>query len=529
MPTTTNLLSRPGGSRARGWMAAVLAGALIGSALGSPATAAPPEPLTLTHGMASGDVTPTSAVIWGRASGPARMHVEYSTDPGLAAARSSGATAVDETSDFTGTVRLDRLDPGTRYYYRVWFSGPGGGRAASTGPIGTFVTAPDPDTPEPVTLVWGGDLGGQRYCRQVGEGYAIFGAMAALRPDLFVANGDMIYADGDCPAEGPDGPGGWENIPGDFPSVTSPSVDWTDLSAVREVYRAHWRYNREDPHFQELLRTVPMYSQWDDHEVINDFGAPWTYWNSANEDRDGYPNLVAAGRDTLFEWSPIDRDPEDPNRIYRSFRWGADAELFIVDARSYRSRNDLPDGPGKTLLGEEQLAWLQEGLASSTATWKIVSMDVPISIPTGSNAAVFGRDAWANGTSPDFSAETGFERELGELLGLLDEEDVENVVFITTDVHFAETIAYSTDVDGDGDPLVFHELVSSSLNASRGTPGALDPSFSPIPLYAEGGVFSFGHLRIERGPDGAAHLHADVRDEAGVVRPGSAIDLAPTA
>ena len=47
-----------------------------------------------------------------------------------------------------------------------------------------------------------------------------------------------------------------------------------------------------------------MYSQWDDHEVINDFGAPWTYWNSATIDRAGFSNLVAQGLATFFAYSP---------------------------------------------------------------------------------------------------------------------------------------------------------------------------------------------------------------------------------
>ena len=33
-----------------------------------------------------------------------------------------------------------------------------------------------------------------------------------------------------------------------------------------------------------------------------------------------------------------------------------------------------------------QLGWLQAGLSSSPATWKIVSYDVPIGFPTGSKA-----------------------------------------------------------------------------------------------------------------------------------------------
>jgi hypothetical protein len=31
--------------------------------------------------------------------------------------------------------------------------------------------------------------------------------------------------------------------------------------------------------------------------------------------------------------------------------WADDLELFLLDQRSYRSRNDAPDGPGKTMLG----------------------------------------------------------------------------------------------------------------------------------------------------------------------------------
>ena len=81
--------------------------------------------------------------------------------------------------------------------------------------------------------------------------------------------------------------------------------------------------------------------------------------------------------------------PDEPYRIYRSFRWGRQAELFLLDARSYRSLNDLPDRADneKTLLGREQLDWLRGGLARSSATWKIVSTDVPLSIPTGTRVS----------------------------------------------------------------------------------------------------------------------------------------------
>lgn len=481
-----------------------------------PAGAAPPAPAVLTHGVAVGDVTDTSAVLWARVDRPARVHFEVATDAAFRRKEAVVTAAADPDADLTAHAPVGGLRPGTDYVFRAWASGAEGGASAAV--LGSFRTAPDPGEAAPVRLVWGGDVGGQGYCRNVATGgYRIFAEMGELSPDLFVANGDMIYADGTCPA---DGPGDWENVPGDFASIAA--VDWTDPAAVAGVYEGHWRYNREDPFLQGFLAGVPMVAQWDDHEVINDFGAPWTYWNSATVGRAGFPAIVEAGRDTFFAYSPMMHDPADPNRIYRSFDWGANLDLFVVDARSYRSRNDLPDTPEKTLLGADQLSWLVDGITGSDAVWKVVSSDVPISIPTGSTT--FGRDAWANGVG-----ETGFERELTGLLADLDAADTENLVFITTDVHFAQTIRYSLDADGDGDLLVFHELVSGPLNAVRGNPGTLDPTFSPVSLYAEGGIFNFGFLDIVPGADGAPVLRADVRDENGIVRPGSAIELVPSA
>jgi alkaline phosphatase D len=272
-----------------------------------------------------------------------------------------------------------------------------------------------------------------------------------------------------------------------------------------------------------------MYTQWDDHDVINDFGAEWDYWNLDNQDRPGFPNIVAAGRKALFDYNPIDKNQDDPNQIFRSFNWGQYLDLFIVDARSYRSQNHLADTPenDKTLLGAQQLEWLKQGLTESNALWKVVSVDVPVSIPGGGGqAAVFGRDGWANGTAPDFSEQTGFERELTDLLSFLDDKDVQNLVFVTTDAHWATNISYETDANGDDGTLVFHEFVSGPLSAGLGTPSNLDPTFNPTTLYAEGRIFNFGYLRVEE-QNGSVNLLVDIRDEAGEVRPGSEVVLTP--
>lgn len=467
--------------------------------------------LLVTHGAAVGEVTDRSAVVWARSSATAEMVVAYASGdatPAMVRARS------EAERDLTATVRLENLTPATLYRYRVHFEA--GGEASET-VEGTFRTAPSPESRATVRFVVGGDLGGHGFCREETAGYAFFDRMRELRPDFFIANGDMIYADSDCPEARPDG---GRNIPGDFPRIDDPAVDWTDAAGVREVYLAHWRYNRSDPSFQRFLLEVPMYSQWDDHEVINDFGAGWPKLAAATE-REGYPVLVRAGRETLFDFHPLWPNPEEPHRIYRSFRWGADGELFLLDARSYRSANSQEDSPGggKTLLGRAQLDWLKNGLGSSNATWKIVSSDVPLSIATGTRAEVYGRDAFADG-DPSGAPRTGSETELRELLSHLDHEDVRNVVFVVTDVHFATSLRYEIDLDSDGDKLLFHELVSGPMSAGLSEPRAPDTTFRPQVLYVEGGFFNFGFASAD-----GSRLVYEVRDDRGRVREGSRLTI----
>ena len=503
------------------------------------------DSLVISHGIASGDVTNDSAVIWSRSNQEAQMHVVYDTNSNFSQPKLTNATTPgNQTTDYTSQVKLEGLSPDTLYYYRVWFSTTPLSQVNKTTSLasdiltGSFRTSPSPSLPssnKPISFIFAADLGGQNHCRQVDKGgYYIFEKMKELSPDFFIANGDMIYAADKCPVQGPSDD--WKNIPGNFSGVADPEINWNNTEQVRDIYLKHWQYNRADPYLQSFLQNTSMYSQWDDHEVINDFGALWPYWNPFNKDREGYSNIVNEGRKVFFDYSPIDRNLDQNNRIYRSFNWGPNLDLFILDGRSYRSPNSMADTPenNKTMLGTEQLEWLEQGLMNSSAIWKVISSDIPISVPTGANASILGRDGWANGNETNFSSETGFERELQQLLRFLDESNIENVVFVTTDVHFPSNIQYEIDANNDGDKLIFHELISGPLSAFRfGTPGGapipkLDITFNPKILYEEGGIFNFGHVQVQKNPDdNLVHLTAQIVDDNGLTRPNSTLDLKP--
>ncbi len=482
---------------------------------------------TLPPRIASGDVTSTGAMVWGQVDMAAEMEVEYSLDSQFVDSMRVQGPVVDESCDFSGQIELHNLVPASRYFYRVLFrdrlahaDAPSG---LTTSATGTFQTAPMPTISAPVRFVFSGDLGGQGFCRHTAEGYRIFSALLERRPDFFIASGDFIYADSICPSQGP---AGWTNVPGAFAGINDAKVDWMDPTAVRALYRDHWRYQFEDEQLSTFLRQVPIYPQWDDHEVINDAGWGWDYWNADAQTREGFKNVVAAGVEAFFQHLPIRRNSMDRQRTYRQFQWGQDLDVMLLDGRSYRSRNDAPDEAGKTLLGRQQLAWLKDTLAHSRATWKVVSVDVPLSVPTGSK---FGRDAWANGDTMDPAGRTGFEHELLDLMRFLDDQQVKNVVFLAADVHFAAQIQYAIDLNGDGNPLIMHELIAGPLSAMRRQPPAagFDSTLHPLVLYAEGGFSNFGSVTIARQADGHVHLIAQVYDEQGNLRPGSTFDLKP--
>ncbi len=151
-----------------------------------------------------------------------------------------------------------------------------------------------------------------------------------------------------------------------------------------------------------------MYSQLDDHEVINDFGANWDHFIDYPLKK-GFPTLVKAGYKAFFNYSPmkigdtnitsnsiISNNSNSSNQIYRHFNWGKDLDLFLLDDHSYRSLNNLPDNSinNKTLLGKEQLHWLENGLLNSKVTWKIISATIPVTIPNCYNGTR-GCDNWA--------------------------------------------------------------------------------------------------------------------------------------
>jgi alkaline phosphatase D len=459
--------------------------------------------LTATHGVMIGEVRPDSALIWARAGGEGFMHVRVR----LAGEKhwKSFTLPVQAEHDFTGKLGLVGLQPGTGYRYQVWFTGTQETQAIPLDAVeGEFTTPPKANQPDVVTFAWGGDLGGQNVCRDRQQGYPIFQAIHALELDFFLGLGDMIYADGICEATGHFG-----NIqtPGDFPQAARLDEFW-----------AHWKYNRADPGLQRLLKRVPYYAVWDDHEVLNDFGPQ-------HDTRDTPPytpghHLLPIGLAAFLDYHPIENALNHPQRLYRHFRWGKHLEVFLLDTRQHRDANLAKDDPGqpKTLLGREQLNWLKQRLGQSDATWKIIISSVPLAIPSGSPER--GRDGWAN-----LGQDTGFERELLDILRFMRDQSLNNTVWLTTDVHFAQVLRYTPFPANPS--FRVHEFVAGPLSAGLFPKRDLDPTLNPQSLFFYGPKsteaittyeqakpwFNFGYVAV----NAQGSLRVEIRNVTGEV------------
>ena len=200
--------------------------------------------MEIDQGIASGDVTNDSAVIWSRSNSDSIMNIQYGNSLYLNdSSNNIYKTSVNSSTNYTGHIKLTNLKPNTAYYYKIWFSDEGNA-VKSNNLTGKFKTAPNKNTAlKEINFVIGGDLSGSStnatLCRQTGIGYPIFSIMKSLNSDFFIFNGDQIYADNTCP---PDIKNRnypyWKNIPGNFSSVDD--IDWNNVSKLYDTY--HWLF-----------------------------------------------------------------------------------------------------------------------------------------------------------------------------------------------------------------------------------------------------------------------------------------------
>jgi alkaline phosphatase D len=420
----------------------------------------------IASGLQSGDVSAGSAVVWARADRPARMQVECSTVESFKTIiRSSSVDALPK-HDLASKILIEGLPPGQDIFYRVRFDNIGETGISGETQIGHFRTAPKEQ--RSISFVWSGDTAGQGWGIDPSlGGMRTYRTMLDNRPDFFIHSGDHIYADCPIPAEVrlPDGRI-WQNIVTEEKSTIAHSLG---------QFRGNYKYNLLDENLRAFNSQVPMFAQWDDHEVTND----WSPIGTADEtgyDEDGTSRLVARARQAFHEFMPIRQIPGQAGRIYRKIEYGPMLDVFLIDMRSYRDStwNKRNDRSETCILGSTQLTWLKRELAASNATWKVIAADLSIGL--------ISEDAIALGNGPPERR----ENEIADLLSFMKRAGIRNTVWLTADMHYTAAHFYDPNnaVFQDFEP--FWEFVSGPLHAGTWAPGELDNTFGPAAMFQKG-------------------------------------------
>src|SRR5580692_1376238 len=292
-------------------------GAAAASLVAMPGLSRAADRPAVTHGVQSGDVSADGGVVWARADRPSQMLVEVSTAESFKDARLLPPIAALPESDFTAKMLLENLPAGQDIFYRVRFRDLSHTDVSSEPVVGRFRTAPADR--RDVSFVWGGDVAGQGWGINPDDGGMVtYAAMLKHKPDFLLHSGDTIYADGIIKdevklAEGKT----WKNI-------TIPEK--AKVAETLDEYRAAHKYNFLDNNVRAFNAEVPIFVQWDDHEVLNN-------WSISKQLPDAFKvrdiTLLAARASRAFhEMYPMRESIVEPGRSLRCDRPGPHLDVF---------------------------------------------------------------------------------------------------------------------------------------------------------------------------------------------------------
>jgi len=430
---------------------------------------------SISHGLQSGDVSVDSAVVWARADRPSRALIEWSTTESFKDSHRAAFVDVLPETDLTANLLIEGLPAGQDIFYRIQLQDHASPTVMGEPVIGRFRTAPADR--RSISFAWSGDTAGQGWgIDESRGGMRLYSTMLRNRPDFFIHSGDNIYADGPIPAELklPNGEV-WKNIVTEEKSKPAETLN---------EFRGAYKYNLLDRNVLAFNREIPIFSQWDDHEVTNNWwpGEPLDraeHLRKKYVDKNALALAVRASR-AFHEYMPMRFTQSESGRVYRKISYGPLLDVFMLDMRSYRGPNgegqEETYGPASHFLGPVQVSWLKRELLTSRATWKVIAADMPIGLIVIYDVdRNWGIEAIAQGDGPA----RGRELEIADILSFIKHANVRNTVWLTADVHYTAAHYYDPNKAVFQDFEPFWEFVSGPIHAGTFGPNVLDNTFGP--------------------------------------------------
>ena len=358
------------------------------------------------HGVASGDPLIDKVIIWTRISprevdNSNEIAVEWrmATDTGMTNVIASGITYTSAERDYTVKVDVGNLSSNSHYYYDF--------KSLDNFSVrGRTKTAPRAGEANQVRL-------GLVSCSNYEYGY--FNGYRQLANgndiDAVVHLGDYIYE---------------YEVGGYSAGVEGRKHVPENETISLEDYRLRYSHYRLDDDLKFIHQQYPFIVVWDDHESANNSfkdGAE----NHTEGEEGAWMDRKNFAASAYMEWMPIRED--NGLSIYRTIDFGDMARLVMLDTRIEGRDEQVALGSldvratERSLLGTTQLEWMKTQLATSRAKWNILGQQVMFA-PLKVAAIGINTDQW-----------DGYEAERARVLDFVTENDINNFVVLTGDIH----------------------------------------------------------------------------------------------
>jgi alkaline phosphatase D len=481
-----------------------------------------------THGVASGEPTGDSVLLWTRyvADSDTRLTAELSASPDFAKPVAGGSVTASGARDHIAKLTVSGLKPDSWYFYRFVAAD------GSTSPTGRTRTLPTGATRAFNIGVFS--------CSNLPFGWFNAYAHAAARNDIDLAvhTGDYLYEYG------------LDVYPTRGQALLGRSVQPDHEMVTLADYRLRYSSYRMDADLQRLHQVVPMVAMWDDHEITNDAWREGAQ-NHQSETEGDYMTRRRIAEQVYREWMPVaDLAPADP--LWRSYQIGDLATLIRTESRLSgrdkpvelaealagggdmaaalaRFRDEKWVDPSRRMLGEDQARWLGAQFKASKAAgtrWQVWaqqcvmgSLKLPLEtanwVPKDAPEIVRRRSAAGLAASKaglpfNMDAWDGYPVQREALLKSAQAADADLVV-LSGDSHNG----WACDLDADGKPagveFAGHAVTSPGFEAYAPTIAPADVAGALVrgnPQLKWADTSSRGYMTLQLTQDSAtAHWH----------------------
>lgn len=328
----------------------------------------------INAGPMLGYSTMREVAIWVQTSTGQKVYFEYIDSTNCTRLVDSMNTSFE--SGYCAQFIANMLEPGAKYYYQIYTN-----LDTTFGEFTSQSQWANSTQNQNLRFAMGScayfndesyDLPGEQF----GKGTEIFQHIVSAKPNFMLWLGDNTYFR---------------------------ESDYSSWSGM--VYR--YSHFKSHPDLALLWKSMHHYAIWDDHD-----------YGPNDSDRSFELKDLSLKAFKSF-WANQIYGSKESKGIYSKLSYG-DADFFLLDNRYFRSPNKSNTGE-RTILGEEQEAWLLDALITSKASFKFIVMGGQFLNP-----------------APVYENYANYGTEVLEILNFIERENLHNIIFLSGDRHKSE-------------------------------------------------------------------------------------------